>query len=149
MADRIFGISIVVLAAFIALLAQNIDAPLSYEPVGPKAWPTVLAVLLAGTGVLLTVRAIDAHEPPVFPRGPLAGQVFAMVSVIVAYAIAFEPLGFALSTWLLTVALGRIFGGAWWKVIVAGGVMGIGLYYAFDRLLDVTLAAGPFGYGVF
>jgi putative tricarboxylic transport membrane protein len=148
MADRIFGIVTVALAALIALLAQNIDVPLSYEPVGPKAWPLVLAVLLAACGVLLTLRAIDAEAAPVFPRGQLAGRVFAMSAVIGAYAVMFEPLGFALSTWLLTVALGRIFGGKWLQLVGAGGVLGIGLYYGFDRLLDVTLAPGPFGLGV-
>jgi putative tricarboxylic transport membrane protein len=148
MSDRIFGVILVALAASVALLAQNLDVPLSYEPVGPKAWPIVLAVLLALTGVLLTLRAEDG-EHAVFPRGLLLNRVLAMIAAIGAYAVAFEPLGFALSTWLITIALGRIFGGSWPKVVVAGGLLGVALYYGFDRLLGVTLPAGPLGIGGF
>ncbi|HEU0200190.1 MAG TPA: tripartite tricarboxylate transporter TctB family protein [Burkholderiaceae bacterium] len=147
MSDRIFGVLLVAAAAAVALLAQGIEATLSYEPVGPRAWPLVLAILLAGTGVMLTLRAIDGAAAPVFPRGVLANKVLAMVAAIGAYAVMFEPLGFALSTWLLTVTLGRIFEGRWPHVIIGGGVLGIGLYYAFDRLLDVTLPGGPLGFG--
>jgi putative tricarboxylic transport membrane protein len=148
MSDRIFGVILVALAASVALLAQNLEVPLSYEPVGPKAWPIVLAVLLAASGVMLTLRA-DTDAAAVFPRGELLNRVLAMIAVIGAYAVAFEPLGFALSTWLVTIALGRIFGGSWIKVVVAGALLGVGLYYGFDRLLDVTLPEGPLGLGGF
>jgi putative tricarboxylic transport membrane protein len=149
MSDRIFGIVLVAVAAAVALLAQGIEVAFSYEPVGPRAWPLVLATLLAACGVMLTLRAIDAGTAPAFPRGALANKVFAMVATVGAYAVMFEPLGFALSTWLLTVALGRIFEGRWLHVIIGGGALGIGLFYAFDRLLDVTLPGGPLGYGAF
>lgn len=148
MSDRIFGVILVALAAVVAVLAQQIEVPLSYEPVGPKAWPIVLAVLLAATGVLLTLRATDGPQP-VFPRGVLLNRVIAMIAIIGAYAVMFEPLGFALSTWLVTIALGRLFGGSWAKVTIAGALLGIGLYYGFDRVLDVTLPQGPLGIGGF
>jgi hypothetical protein len=40
-----------------------------------------------------------------------------------------------------------VFGGAWHQVVIAGAALGVGLYFGFDRLLDVTLPAGPLGFG--
>jgi putative tricarboxylic transport membrane protein len=38
--------------------------------------------------------------------------------------------------------IGRIFGGGWKGVTVAGAVLGTGLWFFFDKLLDVTLPLG-------
>ena len=60
----------------------------------------------------------------------------------VAYAMLFEWLGFPVATALMTVAVGRLFDGGW-KAVVAGGIgLGIGVWFFFDKLLDVTLPLG-------
>ena len=45
MSDRILGAACLVVAAGMAWAAQDYAAPISYEPVGPRAFP----LLLAGT----------------------------------------------------------------------------------------------------
>ena len=47
MADRILGVLALALALTMAWMAQAYQAEFSYEPVGPRAFPLLLAALLA------------------------------------------------------------------------------------------------------
>jgi putative tricarboxylic transport membrane protein len=47
MSDRVLGAACVVLGAGMAWSAKDYAAPISYEPVGPRAFPMLLAGLLA------------------------------------------------------------------------------------------------------
>jgi putative tricarboxylic transport membrane protein len=81
--------------------------------------------------------------PPVrWPNRATFKRIVAMFVMLLAYALVFQWLGFMLATALLTIGIGRLFGGSW-KLCVAGGVgMGISFYVLFDRLLDVVLPVG-------
>ncbi len=54
----------------------------------------------------------------------------------------FEWLGFPIATALLTMVIGMLFGATIPAAGISGAVLGILLWYAFDRLLDVTLPLG-------
>lgn len=54
----------------------------------------------------------------------------------------FEWLGFPIATAILTVVIGMLFGATIPAAGISGAVLGILLWYAFDRLLDVTLPLG-------
>ena len=47
MSDRILGLLCVMVAAAMAWAAQAYAPAISYEPVGPRAFPRLLAVLMA------------------------------------------------------------------------------------------------------
>jgi putative tricarboxylic transport membrane protein len=65
-----------------------------------------------------------------------------MLLVLFAYAALFLSLGFVFATVLVTIGVGRLFGGTWKQTVIGGTLLGIGLYVLFDILLDVALPVG-------
>jgi putative tricarboxylic transport membrane protein len=139
MSDRILGVVCVIASAGMAWAAQGYAAAISYEPVGPRAFPLLLAALMAIAGAWLVVRP-SMHDSGLSlahlkPIGLAALAVF-------SYALLFEWLGFTLATALMAVPVGMAFGGNW-KQSIAGGVgLGLVLFFLFDKLLDVVLPSG-------
>lgn len=139
MSDRLLGAACVVLAAAMAWAARDYVAPISYEPVGPRAFPLLLAVVLALGGAWLVVKP-GAHRTGL-SQAPLRALGLMAVAVVV-FALVFEWLGFTLATLAMTVPVGIAFGGNWRQSLVAGLGLGIALYVLFDKLLDVVLPTG-------
>lgn len=139
MSDRILGAACVLAGAGMAWVARDYVAPISYEPVGPRAFPMLLAGLLAAGGLWLFIRpASDDHW---FKRVPLRPLAYAVIAVF-AYAYLFQWLGFTLATMVMAVPVGMAFGGTW-KQSLAGGIgLGLLLFLVFDKLLDVVLPSG-------
>jgi putative tricarboxylic transport membrane protein len=139
MSDRILGGVCVVAAAGMAWAAQDYAAAISYEPVGPRAFPLLLSALMAIGGAWLVIRptmrggAIDLARVRLIGLSALA---------IIVYALLFQLLGFTLATALMAVPVGMAFGGSWWKSLLGGVGLGIGLFLLFDKLLDVVLPTG-------
>lgn len=142
MNDRILGIFALALAAFITWGGWDIEAPFSYEPVGPRAFPLLLALIIGLCGLWLVYKG--GH--PVEPNPPGAnGRILMMVVYAAIYALLFQWVGFVISTALMTVFVGRLFGGGWAKCAIGGVVMGVLFFLLFDRALDVVLPAGILG----
>jgi putative tricarboxylic transport membrane protein len=139
MIDRIFAVVWLAFCAAVAWLAWQFQAQFSYEPIGPRAFPLLLAGLMAASAAWLVVK--PSPDAPL-PQGALRGKLALLVAAFVAYAFLFEWLGFPLATALAAVAVGRLYGGRWVPCLVAGVAMGVGFYFFFDRVLDVTLPAG-------
>lgn len=139
MSDRILGSVFVLIALVMGWSARLYVAPISYEPIGPRAFPILLAVLMGGLGLMLVLRpsmkALDLQHIPI------KGMILAVLSMVI-YAAVFYSLGFPVATWIMTIILGRAFGGSWLASVAAGFIMGVGFYFLFDRLLDVVLPAG-------
>lgn len=139
MSDRILGVACVLLAAGMAWAARLYVAPISYEPVGPRAFPLLLAALLALCGAWLAFKP-SAHANGL-REAPLVGLGLAVLAVL-AYALLFQLLGFPLATVLMTLPMARAFGGSWKQALAAGLVLGVTLFLLFDRALDVVLPTG-------
>ncbi len=139
MSDRILGAVCVVAGAGMAWAAHDYAAPISYEPVGPRAFPLLLAGLMALAGVWLIARP----GPKGFglAREHLKPIGLAVVAVF-AYAALFETLGFTLATAVMALPVGMAFGGSWKQSLAGGVAMGLVLYLMFDKLLDVVLPTG-------
>ncbi|MEO8078954.1 MAG: tripartite tricarboxylate transporter TctB family protein [Caldimonas sp.] len=139
MSDRILGAACVLVAVAMAWAARSYSAPISYEPVGPRAFPLLLSALLAAIGLWLAVR------PSGHGFGLERAHVRPIALVIVAvfgYAALFQTLGFPVATALMSLPVAMAFGGSW-KQALAGGVgLGLALYLLFDKLLDVVLPTG-------
>lgn len=139
MSDRIFGAVCVVSAAGMALAAQDYSPAISYEPMGPKAFPLLLATLLAIGGAWLVLK-------PTLVGNPLHGTRIKMIGLsavaIFVYALLFQTLGFPLATTLMAVPVGMAFGGSWQQSLIGGLGLGLGLFLLFDKLLDVVLPTG-------
>lgn len=142
MSDRILGAVCVVAAAGMAWAAQSYAPAISYEPVGPRAFPRLLAGLMAVGGAWLVLK--PALVGNVFRSGALRLIGLSAVTVFV-YALLFQLLGFTLATTLMAVPVGMAFGGNWKQSLIGGAGLGLGLFLLFDKLLDVVLPTGLLG----
>ena len=139
MSDRILGAVCIAVGAGMAWAAQGYAATISYEPVGPRAFPLLLAALMAASGLWLVLRpSLGAGN---FRSVPWAATVLS-AAAIGLYALLFQSLGFALATALMAVPVGMAFGGSWKQTLAAGAGLGLVLYFLFDKLLDVVLPTG-------
>ena len=139
MSDRILGAACIAVGAGMAWAAQGYAATISYEPVGPRAFPLLLAALMAVCGLWLLLRPTLGSAS--FRAVPWAATALS-AAAIGLYALLFQMLGFALATALMAVPVGMAFGGSW-KQSLAGGVgLGVLLFLGFDKLLDVVLPSG-------
>lgn len=137
--DRLLGFAAIAMAAFMSITAWGYAAPFEYEPVGPRAFPLVIAALMALAGAWLAAR--PAHHVDLV--GGMQSKVIALcAAAILVYAILFQLLGFIVATALMSLPVGRIFGGNLRQCVLTGIGMGLALFVLFDKLLDVVLPQG-------
>ena len=140
MADRIFGcIALAITLAYGFIAFTVIKAPFQYDPLGPEAWPRILAVAAA----LCCLFIIFKPEARSF-RLPanIRLRISLTIVFLAIYAVLFEPLGFIASTALFCIVFSMTLGATAAKSLVFGVVTG-GLGYALCvYLLDLNLPAG-------
>lgn len=137
--DRILGMLAVVLAAAMGFAAWGYAAQVEYEPVGPRAFPLLLAALIGLCGAWLVLR--PSHHAAFGNREQMRNVAICAAAVL-AYAVVFQVLGFVIATALMAIPVGRLFGGSWRQSMLTGVGMGVVMYVLFDRLLDVVLPMG-------
>ncbi len=154
MSDRILGAVAVAVGAGMAWAAQGYAAEISYEPVGPRAFPLLLSALMVAAGAWLVVRpgAAAASHAPADGNADAAGApatrwrhlkpLALALAAIAVYVTLFQWLGFPLATALMALPVGMAFGGSWRQSLAGGVGMGVVLYLMFDKLLDVILPTG-------
>lgn len=140
--NRVLGVSALVFAALITAFGYDLEPPFSYEPVGPKAFPLLLAFIIALCGLRLILKGGGEVAPN--PPGATA-RIVVMVGVLAGYAWLFQWLGFIVATALMAICVGRLFGASWKQSIIGGVGMGVGLFLLFDLALDVVLPHGILG----
>lgn len=141
--DRILGVCALLFAGFLAWQGWDMHSAFSYEPVGPRAFPLLLAAVIGLCGLWLVLRGQDVA--PSNPPGA-NGRIAAMVGVVVAYALVFDWLGFVLATASMCLAVGRLFGGSWKQCAIGGVSTGIAFFLLFDKVFDVVLPKGALGF---
>lgn len=139
MSDRILGAVCIVASAGMAWAARDYVAPISYEPVGPRAFPLVLSALMAIGGLWLVVQ--PSIRSGAFEGVPVKQTALCVLAVLI-YAMLFETLGFTLATALMAMPVGMAFGGSLKQAMVTGAGLGLILYFLFDKLLDIVLPTG-------
>lgn len=139
MNDRTLGAACVLLAVGMAWAARDYAAPISYEPVGPRAFPLLLSGLLAAGGAWLVVRPGPHASGLSLPQLKALGLT---VLAVFGYALLFQMLGFTLATTLMAVPVGMAFGGSLKQSLAGGAGLGLGCFLLFDKLLDVVLPTG-------
>jgi len=139
MNDRILGAAALLLSLVLAWQATGMKAPFAYEPLGPSAFPLMIAAIMALCGIILLCKGGGQMQANVAGANL---RIALMAGTIAAYALLFQPLGFVLSTTAMTAIIGRLFGGAWRWTVPSGLALGIGFFWLFDRVLDVVLPSG-------
>ena len=143
MAERLFLLAALLLGGGYALTAAlAIRAPIQYDPLGPETWPMILGgllVLAAGARLCRPVGARIAMER----RAGL--RLLAALAMLALYAVAFQRVGFTLSTAAFCAGLTWMLGTRPVPALVFGASAGVLTYLLFARVLDLRLPAGPLG----
>ncbi len=143
MGDRLFGAIGLALAAFFIWQATNIQLSFISDPVGPKAFPIIIGVVLALASLVIMLRPDAApHWPALGRLAEIAGAVVALV----LYALALPTAGFIIATALASAYLSWRLGTDPLRAAVAGVAIAIGIYVVFHLILGLSLAEGPFGF---
>lgn len=139
--DRSLGVALLLVAAGALWHALSLQIPFAADPLGPKAFPGVIAMVLGLAALALLLRpglGWEAGGPPW--RG------LACIAAMAAYAFLLIPLGFILATALLCLVIARAFAGSWAQSLLAAAVTAPALFLLMDTLLDLPLPRGPLGF---
>lgn len=143
MSDRIFGVIGLLLAAFYGWQATLIQESFISDPVGPKAFPIIIAIVFALASLVFVLR------PDPAPEWPAVGRLFEIavsVAVLVAYAYALPEVGFVLATAVAAAFLSWRLGAHPLAAVIAGIAISVGIYVVFHLILGLSLARGPWGF---
>jgi putative tricarboxylic transport membrane protein len=142
--QRIFAAVLLLVCAGLTLMAWPYQAPFSYEPVGPRAFPLLMLGLMAIALLYLLIRPtpiVHTEDEPPLDRETLV-KIGICIALLLVFAGLFEPLGFILSSILIGIPMARLYGGRWVPSIVVVIAMSVGLYLLFDKAMDVPLPLG-------
>jgi putative tricarboxylic transport membrane protein len=143
MGDRLFGILGILLATFFIWQATEIQISFISDPVGPKAFPIIIGVLLGLSSLVMVLR------PDPRPEWPGPGQLLEIgiaAVVLVVYAFALPLAGFVPATAVASAFLCWRLGAGPLAAIVAGVLTSVGIYAIFHLVLGLSLAKGPLGF---
>jgi putative tricarboxylic transport membrane protein len=141
--DRVFGAGVILAAALMAWGSGQIQDSFIQDPLGPKAFPWLIATVMALAGGYMMWR------PDASPRWPGARKTLELlltVGVMVAYAQFLPNLGFVLSTSLVASFLSWRLGSTARQAVVAGIALAVGIQLVFHGVLGLSLARGPWGF---
>ncbi|MEP4770835.1 MAG: tripartite tricarboxylate transporter TctB family protein [Roseibium sp.] len=143
MSDRIFGVVGLVLAFGYAWAALIIEESFLSDAVGPKAFPLIIAGVLALSSLAIIAKPDTAPDWP--PLGRLM-EVALAVLVMILYAIMLPELGFVFATALAATYLTWRLGSTPVSSVIAGSLTSVGIYVIFHLVLGLSLAKGPLGF---
>ena len=139
MIDRILAVVLLSLGGMYAALAWKLEIPFQYEPLGPKAWPLLLATILAICAVVIALRP---DPPPSWPGRVFAWKAFGMLLALEFYAVFFEQLGFMITTTLVSFVLALLIGAKPLPAAAVALALAVIGYYGATEALQLNL---PFG----
>lgn len=141
--DRVFGGLMIAMAAIMSWGTQQIQESFIQDPLGPKAFPWLIAGVMAVAGLYLVVRPDDS---PRWPSLRKLGEILSTIAVMVAYAVWLPDLGFVVSTALVASFLSWRLGSNLRQALIAGALLSIGIFFIFRVVLGLSLALGPWGF---
>lgn len=138
--DRVFGlITLVVALAFIASATQ-IQLSFFVDPLGPKAFPMAIGVLLAIASLWPIARPDPDPEWPVRAR---LLKIGASLVVLVGYAYFLDSLGFVPATAIAAGLISYQIRGNAIGAALTGAAISVGLFVVFRYFLGLGLFAWP------
>ncbi len=149
-ADQITGILMLMFSAAVIEGSRRMPASNTFGP-GAGFLPFWLGLLMAGLSILLMVNATRTKEKTAggspFPQGRFVVSILECVGGLAGFILLLEPLGFLVSTVLLTAFLMRIVEGEKWVTTAVVAVANaVGLYIVFQVLLGAGLPKNFMGF---
>jgi putative tricarboxylic transport membrane protein len=117
MSEKILGGILLVVSIAGIWIARGFEAAISYEPVGPRAFPMLILALLgiAAIALMLEKKSDTTWAPPAVLR-----RIGALFAIVLVYAWLFDKLGFILATALMVIPVARFFGASWKQGVIGG-----------------------------
>ena len=171
--DRLAGVIIAVLGAWILWQAFNISQGAGTGAVGPRVFPIIVGLGILASGIAL-ILSRPQHTPEAVPGevGGVAANALEhdalehgaghaeaeaaaeepidwatlgwMAALLAVYIAAYIPLGFPIASALFLIAGARVLGSrAWLRDLIAGVVVSLAAYVVFTSLLGLELPGGP------
>jgi putative tricarboxylic transport membrane protein len=137
--DRIAGSVLVVAGTLTGLEATTFDVAFMTDPVGPKALPFLVAVMLLVAGVRTIARP---RSEVALPPRPVALRMGAAALAFLGYAAILPWIGFFLATTLVVAALAMLYRGPVGGSLAAGMALAGTLWLLFVRILALPLPVG-------
>lgn len=145
-ADRLAALALLAGAAVYAVEARGFETGFIADPIGPRAFPYVLGMILSVLSLSLLAKP---DEESVWPLASFSRQSGLVVVGLLLYAALLTRLGFVLSTWLLSTLVSLVLGGRPGKAIALGLASSLLTYLVFDRVLGLSLPVGTVFAGLF
>ncbi len=149
MTDRIIFVCTLLLAGVYFWATAQIPSLELGDPLGPKAFPRLLGIGLLVSAAMLLMEILRDRKKPKAADAPAwrwerHDWVVVILSVWTAlYILAFEPLGYMLSTTIYLLALTWYFNrGRHLMNVLTCVLFSVISYFAFTQLLGVNLARG-------
>lgn len=139
MYDRIFAATLLVLSGLIAWTAYHFEVAFQYEPLGPKAFPLILSVLLGSTALWLFVKPDTNHW---HPTKDILLKLLAGFIIMLAYAFIFERLGFVLATTIVGGVFSWLFGQKPLHAGLYALILSVISYFLLKELMELNVPVG-------
>lgn len=137
--SRAAAVILLVFSIVYGLAGRSVEYAFSSDPLGPRVFPVMLAIVLGLLSLAYLVRPGDAEA---WPRGYSLLRSIALIALLVISVLVLEPLGFAVSMFVLTAGVASVFGASWRASIIGGGLQAALWYFVFAYLLEVYLPSG-------
>lgn len=144
--DAIFGGLFLILAIAVLVAARSFPA-IPGQQIGPGAFPTLVASILAACSLLLIARGLRSRqrwfEGGAWLRSPRHALRFAaVIGALLFYLYAAQALGFVPTAMLLMTGLLRAFGVRWLTTLLTAVVATLAIHTIFYKMLKVPLPWG-------
>lgn len=138
------------LLAAVVTAAESVPRYFGRQGIGPGAFPTWVALLLAGCGLAVVVNAVRRRglAPALdWPVGPARIRLLLAAGSMAVYLAVLPIIGFWLSSALLILFHFRVLGGYSWRVAIPTAFFSALLIaYVFGELLFMPLPPGIVGF---
>ena len=140
MADRLLAAACALVAAAMIWAALQLEIAVQYEPVGPKAFPVILGVLMIASVIVLLVRPDPTPEleGEHTKRRLLLGTV-----LLAAYVLLFEHTGFVIATAVIAFAFALVLEARALPAAVFAVLLAVISYALFTGPLELNLPSDP------
>ena len=138
--DRIVGVVILLTSIWYGYSASKFEITPLMDPVGPRAFPYMLAAIMVVFSLIMIVRPKGKRVE--WPKLEVWLRIGIIAIVLILYAFLLVPLGFILSTALVMTSISFTFKGPLLKSFIIALIFSIALFGLFDTLLGLNIPSG-------